>query len=73
LLFFTGTPHRGKDYGFFGLMRLVRPDLFDPERDAIEQLSQLPKVVIRNNKATVTDLQGHKLFKPANVYNREYQ
>ncbi len=73
LLFFTGTPHRGKDYGFFGLMRLVRPDLFDPERDAIEQLSQLPKVMIRNNKATVTDLQGHKLFKPVNVYNREYQ
>ncbi|MGE3419113.1 MAG: DEAD/DEAH box helicase [Bradyrhizobium sp.] len=73
LLFFTGTPHRGKDYGFFGLMRLVRPDLFDPERDAIEQLSQLPKVMIRNNKATVTDLQGHKLFKPLHVYNREYQ
>ena len=73
LLFFTGTPHRGKDYGFFGLMHLVRPDLFDPERDAMEQLSQLSKVMIRNNKATVTDLQGHKLFKPVNVYNREYQ
>jgi ERCC4-related helicase len=73
LLFFTGTPHRGKDYGFFGLMRLVRPDLFDPEHDAMEQLSQLPKVMIRNNKATVTDLQGRKLFKPVNVYNREYQ
>ena len=29
LLFFTGTPHRGKDFGFFGLMHLVRPDLFD--------------------------------------------
>ncbi|MBX9813440.1 MAG: DEAD/DEAH box helicase family protein [Qipengyuania sp.] len=73
LLFFTGTPHRGKDYGFFGLMRLVRPDLFDPERDTIGQLSQLPKVMIRNNKATVTDLQGNKLFKPVHVYNREYQ
>src|SRR5882724_5084983 len=55
---FTGTPHRGKDYGFFGLMRLVRPDLFNPEGDKIEQLSQLSKVMIRNNKATVTDLQG---------------
>jgi len=73
LLFFTGTPHRGKDYGFFGLMRLVRPDLFDPEQDTIGQLSQLPKVMIRNNKATVTDLQGNKLFKPVHVYNREYQ
>jgi ERCC4-related helicase len=73
LLFFTGTPHRGKDYGFFGLMQLVRPDLFDPEKDVMEQLSQLPKVMIRNNKATVTDLQGQKLFKPVNVYNREYR
>ncbi len=73
LLFFTGTPHRGKDYGFFGLMRLVRPDLFDPERDPLEQLSQLSKVMVRNNKATVTDLHGQKLFKPVNVFNREYQ
>lgn len=73
LLFFTGTPHRGKDYGFFGLMRLVRPDLFDPERDPLEQLANLSKVMIRNNKATVTDLQGHKLFKEVNVYSREYQ
>ncbi|CCD90935.1 Helicase/SNF2 family domain protein [Bradyrhizobium sp. ORS 375] len=73
LLFFTGTPHRGKDYGFFGLMHLVRPDLFDPERTPLEQLSQLSKVMIRNNKATVTDLQGQKLFKPVNVFSREYQ
>jgi SNF2 family DNA or RNA helicase len=72
LLFFTGTPHRGKDYGFFGLMHLVRPDLFDPDADKIEQLSQLPKVMIRNNKATVTDLQGQRLFKPVSVYSREY-
>lgn len=72
LLFFTGTPHRGKDYGFFGLMHLVRPDLFDPIGDNIEQLSELPKVMIRNNKATVTDLQGQRLFKPVSVYSREY-
>jgi len=73
LLFFTGTPHRGKDYGFFGLMHLVRPDLFDPEHDQLAQLPQLSKVMIRNNKATVTDLQGQKLFKPVCVYSREYQ
>jgi SNF2 family DNA or RNA helicase len=72
LLFFTGTPHRGKDYGFFGLMHLVRPDLFDPDGDKVEQLSRLPKVMIRNNKATVTDLQGQRLFKPVSVYSREY-
>jgi len=72
LLFFTGTPHRGKDYGFFGLMKLVRPDLFDPDGDKLEQLTQLSKVMIRTNKASATDLQGNKLFKSISVHNREY-
>lgn len=72
LLIFTGTPHRGKHYGFFGLMRLVRPDLFDPEDDATEQLARLPQAMIRNNKASVTDLRGNRLFKPVAVQNREY-
>ncbi len=72
LLFFTGTPHRGKDFGFFGLMHLVRPDLFDPENGGAEQLARLPLAMIRNNKATVTDLQGNHLFQPVTVHNREY-
>ena len=72
LLFFTGTPHRGKDFGFFGLMRLVRPDLFDPEEYGAGQLARLPQAMIRNNKAAVTDLQGNQLFQPVTVQNREY-
>ena len=72
LLFFTGTPHRGKDFGFFGLMHLVRPDLFDPEEGSAEQLARLPQAMIRNNKAAVTDLQGNRLFQPVTVHNREY-
>ena len=72
LLFFTGTPHRGKDFGFFGLMHLVRPDLFDPEGDPVEQLGRLPQAMIRNNKAAVTDLRGNRLFQPVTVHNREY-
>ena len=72
LLFFTGTPHRGKDFAFFGLMQLVRPDLFDPETDGAEQLARLPLAMIRNNKAAVTDLQGNRLFRPVTVHNREY-
>ena len=72
LLFFTGTPHRGKDYGFFGLMRLLRPDLFDPERDRRTQLAHLKEAMIRNNKAAITDLQGNRLFTPVTVHNREY-
>ena len=73
LLFFTGTPHRGKDFGFYGLMRLVRPDLFDPDRDPAEQLPRLPHAMIRNNKAAVTDLQGNRLFNPISIYNHEYR
>ena len=73
LLFFTGTPHRGKDFGFFGLMHLVRPDLFDPEEDSAEQLARLPRAMIRNNKAAATDLQGNRLFRPVTVQNREYE
>ena len=73
LLFFTGTPHRGKDFGFYGLMRLVRPDLFDPDHDTAEQLPRLPHAMIRNNKAAVTDLQGKRLFKPISVHNHEYR
>ena len=73
LLFFTGTPHRGKDYGFFGLMHLLRPDLFDPDSKRGMQLSDLSKVMIRNNKATVTDLQGNRLFEKVSVHSREYE
>ncbi|WP_442580319.1 DEAD/DEAH box helicase [Mesorhizobium sp. ASY16-5R] len=72
LLLFTGTPHRGKDYGFFGLMGLLRPDLFNPEADRDGQLAALPHAMIRNNKATVTDLKGEKLFKPVATENRDY-
>ena len=72
LLFFTGTPHRGKDFGFFGLMHLVRPDLFDPENGGAEQMARLPLAMIRNNKAAVTDLQGNQLFQPVTVHDREY-
>lgn len=62
MLFFTGTPHRGKDFGFFSLLSLLRPDLFDPRKAAAEQMKHLSEVMIRNNKSNVTDLKGTKLF-----------
>lgn len=64
LVLFTGTPHRGKDFGFLALMKLVRPDLFDPRKPAVDQLPRLREAMIRNNKALVTDLHGQKLFQP---------
>lgn len=73
LVLFTGTPHRGKDYGFMALMQLVRPDLFDPSRDTAEQLPNLRHAMIRNNKALVTDLQGTKLFHPVSTQTIDYE
>jgi ERCC4-related helicase len=67
LIFFTGTPHRGKDHGFLGLLHLVRPDLFNPERPMAQQWPMLRGAVIRNNKQGVTDIHGNKLFQPVTV------
>jgi superfamily II DNA or RNA helicase len=77
LIFFTGTPHRGKHFGFLALMSLVRPDLFDPRKPTEEQLARLPQALIRNNKYHVTDLRGQRLFREPQVntipyhYNKE--
>ena len=61
-LLFTGTPHRGKNYGFWSLMSLVAPDVFGPEEDEAEQYSKLKDYFIRNNKQNVVDMKGKKLF-----------
>lgn len=73
IVFFTGTPHRGKDHAFLSLLRLLRPDRFDPKRPLEEQLDLLRDVVIRNNKQVVTDLRGVRLFKDVRVTPRTYR
>ncbi len=50
MVFFTGTPHRGKDFGFYALLQLLRPDLFDARRPTGPQAERLREAVIRNNK-----------------------
>jgi superfamily II DNA or RNA helicase len=72
LLLFAATPHRGKDYGFLSLLELLRPDLFSANEEMASQLKHLSKVVIRNNKQTVTDLQGQRLFQVPVVTSEEY-
>jgi ERCC4-related helicase len=71
-IFFTGTPHRGKDFGFFALLRLLQPDQFSPNQPIAEQLPHLRNVVIRNNKQNVTDMKGNKIFKPVSVSSETY-
>lgn len=72
-LFFTGTPHRGKPYGFWSLVGLLRPDLYGPERPEAEQLPRLREVLIRNFKNNVTDMDGNRLFQPVVNYPETYE
>jgi len=72
-LFFTGTPHRGKDYAFSALCGLLRPDLFQPEVPLRPQLPRLREMMIRNNKHAVTDIEGHPLFTKPQVEDNTYR
>jgi ERCC4-related helicase len=72
MLFFTGTPHRGKNFGFLALLHLLRPDLFDPRKSLDEQLVSLRQVMVRNNKYSVTDLEGNRLFEEPEVVSETY-
>jgi len=71
MVFFTGTPHRGKNFGFLSLLSLLDKSI-DPQRDLGRQLDKLPAVMIRNNKQNVTDLRGNKLFQPPLVTSETY-
>lgn len=71
-LFFSGTPHRGKPYGFWSLMALLRPDAFSPLRQEKEQLPLLRQVLIRNLKQKVTDMRGNRLFQPVTQHPETY-
>ena len=71
-VFFSGTPHRGKSFGFWSLMRLLRPDLFDPGKSDEEQVAALGEALIRNNKSMVTDMEGRRLFQPVTVTPETY-
>ncbi len=72
MVFFSGTPHRGKPFGFFSLLGLLQPDTFGPKLPHAEQLRQLPGIMIRNNKQNVTDLRGALLFQEPVVQSRTY-
>jgi superfamily II DNA or RNA helicase len=72
LLLFTGTPHRGKDYGFLSLLHLLDDDI-DPEASLIDVLDELPRLMIRNNKQNVTDMDGRRLFSPPTIHDIIYE
>ena len=72
-LLFSGTPHRGKPYGFWSLMSLLRPEVFSPHRDQRQQLAELRKVLIRNFKQKVSDMAGNRLFQPILNHPETYE
>ena len=72
LVLFTGTPHRGKDTGFLSLLKLLRPEDFNPEQPLEEQVEKLRTVMIRNNKQSVTDMSGEPLFTPVRSRRETY-
>ena len=72
MVLFTGTPHRGKDTGFLSLLKLLRPDDFDPDQPLEEQIEKLRTVMIRNNKNSVTDMSGAPLFTPVRSRRETY-
>lgn len=61
---FTGTPHRGKNFGFWSLMSLLDADVFGPKKNDSDMLQALPRFLIRNAKQKATDMKGQRLFKP---------
>jgi superfamily II DNA or RNA helicase len=65
---FSGTPHRGKAYGFWSLMGLLDPQVFGPKRNEVAMLGALPRFLIRNAKQKATDMKGNRLFMPIEQY-----
>jgi ERCC4-related helicase len=72
LILFTGTPHRGFDEGFVGLLSQLNPEEFRGKSISEHQLPLLKNYVIRNNKALVTDRFGNKLFRDPIHHHSEY-
>lgn len=69
---FTGTPHRGKDYGFWSLMGLLDKQ-FGPKRPESLMLEALPSFLIRNAKQKATDMDGNLLFQPVKQYPETFR
>jgi hypothetical protein len=67
-LLFTGTPHRGKAFGFWSLMSLLDPETFGPRRNEGSMLAALPRYLIRNAKQKAVDMNGRRLFMPVEQF-----
>jgi len=72
LVLFTGTPHRGKSFGFFSLMQLLDFGKYNMLVPYEERIANLKNNMIRNNKQLVTDLLGNTLFTEVSTVTQTY-
>ena len=66
LLLLSATPHQGDDLRFGYLLKLVRPDLFTGDGDAVTAdftRENLRETITRTAKSRAVDWEGHPLFK----------
>jgi SNF2 family DNA or RNA helicase len=62
MLLLSATPHQGDHFRFWMLIRLLHPELFENERDMLENRHRLNAVVIRRTKADACASDGSPLF-----------
>jgi len=62
ILLLTATPHQGKHDKFQSLLELIRPEWKPQIQSLALNPSILREMVVRNNKADVTDAEGNFIF-----------
>lgn len=62
LILLTATPHQGKSDQFTALLELLRPELSDEFANLDLDSSVLSRMVFRNRKSDVTDIDGNFVF-----------
>ena len=62
LLMLSATPHQGRSDQFTALLELLRPELVDEFANLEVDASVLSRMVFRNRKSDVTDMDGNFVF-----------
>lgn len=63
ILLLTATPHQGKQDKFQALLELLRPEYKTEIRNIGTAPEIIGEMVYRNNKSTVTDIEGQLIFR----------
>src|SRR3546814_3064202 len=63
MLLLTATPHQGRSDQFTALLELLRPELVDEFANIELDSSVLSRMVFRNRKSDVTDIDGNFVFR----------